>query len=88
MIKSFVRTPELEGLAHQLCASYLSVCCKFIEKNKIIINSVKYARSNIHIIDNYSKNFVYNETNFIMFHCDFINNFFYDLTSADVIFRF
>ena len=43
---------------------------------------------NIYIIDNYSKYFVYNDSNFIQFHCDFTYNLLYDKTSADVIFRF
>ena len=50
-----LRTPELVGLAHNFCARKVSVCSKFIEKNQIIINSMKYAMCNIHINDYYSK---------------------------------
>ena len=31
----FLRTPELVGLAHQFCASLVSVCSKFIKKNQL-----------------------------------------------------
>ena len=37
----------------------VSVCSKFIEKNQIIINSMKY---------------ILNDSNFILFHCDFTYN--------------
>ena len=85
-----LRTPELVGLAHQFCASYVSVCTcsKFIEKNQIIINSMKHAMCNIHINDNYSKYFVYNNSNIILFYSDFTNNSLYDIALVDVIFRF
>ena len=43
---------------------------------------------NIHIKDYYSKYFVFNYSNFILFHCDFTLNLLYDITSADAIFRF
>ena len=46
-----LRTPELEGLAHQFCASWVYVCSEFVEMNQIIINSMKYALCNIHIND-------------------------------------
>ena len=77
------------------CASVLiqtiqtvSGCSKFIDKNQIIIFSIKYAMCDIHINDYYSKYFVSNDSNFILFHCDFIFNLLYDKTSADVILRF
>ena len=83
-----LRTPELVGLAHRFDASKVSVFSKFIDKNQIIIFSNKYAMCNIHIKDYYSKYFVFNDSNFILFHCDFTFNLLYDITSADVIFRF
>ena len=47
---------------------------------------MKYAMCNVHINDNYSKYFVYNDSNFILFHCDFTCDLLYNITSADVIF--
>ena len=49
---------------------------------------MKYAMCNIHINDYYSKYFVFNDSNFILFHFDFTYNLLYDITSSDVIFRF
>ena len=49
---------------------------------------MKYAMCYIPINDYYSKYFVYNGSNFILFHCVFIYNSLYDITTADVIFRF
>ena len=46
-----LRTPEPVGLAHKFCATKVSVCSKFIEKDQIIIISIKYAMCNIHIND-------------------------------------
>ena len=51
----YLRTPELVGLAHQFCASKVSVCSKFTEKNQIVIISMKHAMCNMHINDCYSK---------------------------------
>lgn len=45
----YLRTPELTGLVHQLCASKVSVSSKFREKNQIIIKSLKYTVCNIHM---------------------------------------
>mgnify|MGYP003691482707 CR=1 FL=1 len=68
-------------LAHQFCASWVSVCSKFVEINQIIINSIKYAMYNIPNNDNYSKYFVYNDS---IYKC----NLLYDITSTDVVFWF
>ena len=47
---------------------------------------MKYVMCNIHINDYYSKYFFYNDSNFILFHCDFIYNTCHYITSAEVIF--
>ena len=57
---------------HQVC---VSVCTKNIDKNQIILNLMKYAMCNIHINYSYSKYFICNDSNFILFHCDFTYNF-------------
>ena len=49
---------------------------------------MKYVMCNIPIKDYYSKYFVYNYSNSIMFYCDFTYNLLYDIALADVIFRF
>ena len=49
---------------------------------------MKYAMCNIHINDYYSKYFVYNDSNFILFRCDFTLNLLYDIMLEDVNFRF
>ena len=49
---------------------------------------MKYAMCNLHINDKYSKYSVYNDSNFVLFCCDFTYNLLDDKTSADVIFRF
>ena len=80
-----LRTPEQEVL----CNLLVSVCNKFIERNQIIINSMKCAICNIHFNDNFSKYFVYNDSNFILFYCDFTHNLLLGhIALADVIFRF
>ena len=43
---------------------------------------------NIHIKDYYSKYFVYNDSNFILFYCDFTHNLLYAIAMAEVIFKF
>ena len=45
--------------------------------NQIIIISMKYAMCNIQINDQYSKYFVYNDSGFILFPCDFTNELLY-----------
>ena len=52
-----LRTPELVGLAHRFGASKVSVFSKFIDKNQIIIFSIKYVMCNIHMNDYYCKYF-------------------------------
>ena len=56
-------------LAHQFRASWVSVCCEFLEINLniIIINYMKYAMCNIHITY-YTKYLDYNDSSFILFH--------------------
>ena len=54
-VYSYLRTPELEGLAHQFCARWIYVCSKFVEINQIKINPMKYAMCNVHINDYDSK---------------------------------
>ena len=51
---------------------------------------MKYAMCNIHINDYYSKYFVYNDSNFILFHCDFTNNLglLFDITLATLFYGF
>ena len=83
-----LRTPELVGLAHQFCASYVSVCSRFRENNQILIISMKHALCIIHINDYYSNDLVLNDSNFILFRCDFIYNLLYDILSAELIFQF
>ena len=39
---------------------------------------MKYALCNIHINDFYSKYFVYDDSNFILFHCIFTYSLLYD----------
>ena len=73
-------------LAHQFRASWVSVCCKFLEMNLIIINYMKYAMCNIHITY-YTKSFDYNDSSFILFHWDFTYKLRYDLTSTWAIFQ-
>ena len=80
------RTQELECLAHRFCA--VSVCSKLIDKNQIIMTQMKFAMCNIHTNHYCSKYFLYNNSYFILFHCDFTYNLTYDIMSADVIFRF
>ena len=46
----------------------------FVEMNLIIINSMKYGMCDININDIYSKYFVYNDSSFILFQCDFTYN--------------
>ena len=48
---------------------------------------MKYAMCNIHINVYYYKYIVYNGSKFMLIHCDFTYNIFYEITSADVIFR-
>ena len=69
----WLRLPELEHFLIS-SASWVSVCSKFVEMNRIIINPIKYAMWNIHSNDNFSKYFIDNELSFILFHCDFTNN--------------
>ena len=83
-----------DARAGRPCASVLrKLCfCLYMKQiklsNQIIINSVKHAMCNIHINDNYSKYFVYNNSNIILFYSDFTNNSLYDIALVDVIFRF
>ena len=63
-------------LVHQLWASCVSVCSEFVEMNQIINNSMRYTLYNLHISDNYSKYFIYNNSSLILFHCDFTYNLF------------
>ena len=49
---------------------------------------MKYAMCNIHINDNYSKYFVSNDSNFILFYSEFTYDLLYDRTPTDVIYRF
>ena len=56
--------------------------------NQILINSVKYVLCNVHNNDNYSRYFIYNQSSFILFQCDFTYNLLYDIVSVDVIFGF
>ena len=47
---------------------------------------MKYAMCSLHINVYFSKYIVFNGSKFILIHCDFTYNIFYDITSADVIF--
>ena len=47
---------------------------------------MKHALCIIHINDYYSNDLVLNDSNFILFRCDFTYNLLYDITSAEVIF--
>ena len=60
----------------------------FLEMNQIIINSMKYGMCNINIYDIFSKYFVYNDSSFILFQCDFTYNLLHNIMSVGVIFQF
>ena len=40
--------------------------------NQIILDSIHYAMCDKHINDHYSKHFLYNDSSFILFQCDFV----------------
>ena len=45
---------------------------------------MKYVMCNLHNNYYYFKYFVYNESNFILFHCDFSYNLLYDIIIAKI----
>lgn len=58
-ITSLERINDAQARTIQFCASWVSVCSKFVQMNETIINSITYSMCNIHIYDNYFKYFVY-----------------------------
>ena len=69
----------MERLSIIYAKSWISVCSEFVQMNQIIINSIKYmyAICDIHIEENFSKYFIYNESSLNVFQWDFTYNIIY-----------
>ena len=86
--KQHLKNARAGTLALQFCAIWVLVCWKIVEMYQITINSINNVMCNVNINDNYFKYFLYIYSSFILFHCDFMDNKLYDMTSVGVFFGF